>query len=541
MTTDDPHWYYTESQIENLCLTNSIKLPSKSPYFSLTSNFYINRITSAMALMSKVVRDEYERYSISLPLYKNLLIKNCGIFSSLLDVYIATVYSFIKIYGPGNVHSNSLLNLFSYNLPLEYDSTNSENIPVPINLDIIHKSYIDEILVPPVSRIDQKTRIEYLKTIWEYQTTLYFLQNENDAENILTLLSPEIKEYCDLKISLSEENNLVYSLISTLNDWIKIYISTDVPSIIIFILGFSYDNEINKIIDFFKPYRARLAFIDEIYVFKDRLHESIVSEDSLYQNIYENIFEFPTPYTNGTGNFDEGRLFDCGIADDKFFTFIRTSYIEELRTTDNFDEGNNFDSHYIFDNYSIFFKENISEIINITDSINFIETFYYHELRNFDDGSLFDHSIADDNLNISIKFYYTEFLRCDGILDNTNNNFDSFNIYENVSINFYEIIKTNIILNETLNKNEIYYFYEHPNCKIIESENYNFDEHYNFDDMICDDNLNVTIINYINDDIKLNQAFEEDYDNISELVNINYNDKINDSIIFSDNCVITII
>jgi hypothetical protein len=505
---------------------------------------------------------------------------------------------------------------------LEYDiSTYNDNIPIPINLDIIHKSYLDEILEPPISRLDQKTRIEYLKTIWEYPTTLYFLQNEIDAENILSVLSPEIKEYCDLKISISEENDLIYSLISTLNDWIKIYISTDVPSIIIFILGFSYDNEINKIIDFFKPYRARLAFIDEIYVFKDRLHESIVTEDLLYQNIYENIFEFPTPYTNGSTNFDEGRLFDCGIVDDKFFTFIKSSYFEKLRTTDNFDEGNNFDSHYIFDNYSLFFIENIkeitsisdsinfidtfyyhelydfdegslfdcgivkdivttsintyyfeklrttdnfdeennfdshyifdsyslsfientNEIINVSDSINFIDTFYYHELYDFDEGSLFDKGITDDKLNISIKFYYTEFMRCDGILDTPNNNFDSFNIYENININFYQIIKTNIILNESLNKNEIHYFYDYPNCKITEYENYNFDENYNFENMICDDETKIIIKNYISDDIKLNQSFGEDYNSISELVNFIHNNKINDSIAFSDNCVITII
>jgi hypothetical protein len=542
MTSDDPHWYYTQTQIENLCVTNLIKLPSKSPYFSLTSNFYINRISAAMALMSKVVRDEYERYSNNLPLYKNLLIKNSGIFASLLEVYVATVYSFIKIYGAGNVHSNSLLNLFSYNLPLEYDiSTYNDNIPIPINLDIIHKSYLDEILVPPISRLDQKTRIEYLKTIWEYPTTLHFLQNEIDAENILSVLSPEIKEYCDLKISISEENSLLYSLISTLDNWIKIYISTDVPSIIIFILGFNYDTEINKIIDFFKPYRARLAFIDEIYVFKDRLHESIVEEDLMCQNIYENIFEFPTPYINGSSNFDEGRLFDCGIADDKLFTFIKTSYFEKLRSTDNFDEGNNFDSHYIFDSYSLFFVENINEIVNVSDSFNFIDTFYYHELRNFDEGGSFDHDIVKDNLNISVKFYYTEFMRCDGILDTPNNNFDSFNIYENININFYQIIKTHIILNETLNKNETYYFYDYPNCNIIEYENYNFDENFNFDNMICDDKTKIIIKNYISDDIKLNQSFGEDYNNISELVNFIDNNKINDSITFSDNCVITII
>ena len=453
MTAKDPHWYYTYQDIENQLLSNLISLPSKTPYFSLTTNFYLNRLSAAIAIMSKVVRDEYVRYYNGLELNQNLLVKNLGLMTSVLETYLATVYSFNIIYGTSNVNSSPFLNLFSYNQDLPYTESSTGYPPVPYGLADIQKSYVDAILVRPVSRLDQKTRIADLDAIWTYPTQGHILQNEPDAGALLAIINPGLKDLCDLKIDINDTKTLMFSLVSTIDHWIRSNIATDTPSIVISLLGFGYEDEINQMVEFFKPYRARLAFIDEIFVIKDPLHESVVTEDSDMTIVYEYKYEHPTPHCLERSGFDLNCMFDLGIADDLLYQMTVTQMNTDfLRTTDGFDDGGLFDSHYIYDLVIEYYSDKFTDIKVVTDKC--IDNIYqiqnehytpYCTERDMDCGDIFDIGITDDKVEFKVIQNIVEPLRTIGEFDN-GDIFDSHYIYdftfESISETIVEIIRS---------------------------------------------------------------------------------------------------
>ena len=439
MVNNDPHWYYTYQQIYDTIDTNLIRLPSKSPYFSLTTNFYLNRLSSALAILSKVIRDEYVRFITGQPLLQNLLIKNLGVLTSILEVYIATCYSFTKIFGHSDILSSQFLNLFSYNLDIPYLNSLTGEPPSPTGLADIQKTYLDEILKRPVTRDEQKSRIIALDEIWSYPTESHYLQGVDDTGTLLQLLNPDLKSLCDLKIDINDQKTLMYSLVSTLDHWIRTNIATDTPSIVISLLGFGYEDEIKQIIEFFKPYRARLAFIDEIYVIKDPLHESVVVEETQQTIIYEYKFEHPTPYCLERVGLDLNCLFDVGISDDLLYQMtITQSTSDFLRTTDGMDDGGLVDSHYIYDlvfeNYSDKFYETLNIIDKHVDSVYQIQ----HEHSDLDSGTLFDVGITNDKVVFIIQQNSLEFLRTENELDK-GGLFDNHYIYD---FTFEKIIET---------------------------------------------------------------------------------------------------
>ena len=59
MTEDDPHWMITEDQINSAISRNKISLPTKTPYFSLTSKISLQDLTALMSIISRAAKEEY--------------------------------------------------------------------------------------------------------------------------------------------------------------------------------------------------------------------------------------------------------------------------------------------------------------------------------------------------------------------------------------------------------------------------------------------------------------------------------------------------
>jgi hypothetical protein len=524
VTSKDPHWYYTEQQINDNLTTNLISLPSKSPYFSLTTNLYLNRITSAMAIMSKVIRDQYDAYNLNVVYPKNLSIKNVGIVTSLMEVYLATVYVFIKINGYNNIHSSSLLRLFSYNADLMY-STLYDNVPAPINLEELQQSYLDDILIRPESRNDQKIRIEDLRQKWTFPTVDHYLQQPADAESLLGQINPNLLDICEYSLNIGQENELIYNLVATLDIWIKSNISSKMPSLVYSMLGFD-NNDIESIINFFKPYRARLIFIDEFYVVKDPLHESVVIDEKLYQEISTTNFDLPTPY--GDRKVLDGTTFiDLGICDDKCVLKIENEYIDDLRPTDV------FDGNYIYDFTFINSIDISKEIFTISDSFYSTEYLYKKEFSEYYN-NLSGIGLCKDETSMSIHQLSHDTLRY-----NENNIFDSKIIYDLYFTNLIDYVKDDVIILDALNNKDIFNFYDHPIYGMIE-----FDDPH-FDTTICDDRSIVTIQTNFQDKMRSSEIMDtsplSDPMIFYEDSVIFSNDTLSENYVCSDECIIHII
>jgi len=284
MTEFDPHWLLTEAQIHNLIANNKINLPSKSPFFSLSSVFSMRKLESAMAIMSRIVQDEYERYFVNgLSLAQNLQIRGIGWSASLLEVYLACIYCFEKLFG--TMSGTSDLRYLCYDGTVEY---NTDDPPSPINLDTLVTEYENLVTDAPTNRDDRTTRLATFEANWTRDlSTNIFDSSAYVAATLLNTINPSLKAECDSWFVQNQEDFLISYLIGTLDNWTRTRIDTQTPSLVVTILGFGFREEVSKIIEFFKPYRARLAFLDTAYAIRNPLTESIRLDSALEQTNIE--------------------------------------------------------------------------------------------------------------------------------------------------------------------------------------------------------------------------------------------------------------
>lgn len=285
---NDPHWFQTEAQIENLLLTNNINLPSKTPYFSLSSIFSLYNINISLSILFRIVKDQYDRVMLGNELPYNVPVKNLGLILPILHIYVGTIYAFEKMFGYGS--STTFTNYSCYNGTIDYLG----DPPIAYNLSEITSIY-EDLITRPISKLDRETRIEQVLTDWTRPLSQNFLNSINAAGPLLTTLNPNFKAVIDSWFAIGDENYLITYLIGTLDYWIRKNIDSKSPSLVITMLGLSFREELSKIINFFKPYRARLAYMDTAYSLKNPLMESIILDEDVETGIQTNIHNHIRP------------------------------------------------------------------------------------------------------------------------------------------------------------------------------------------------------------------------------------------------------
>ncbi|MCK5600978.1 hypothetical protein KAR91_03855, partial [Candidatus Pacearchaeota archaeon] len=282
LTVPDPHWFLTESQTEALIGTNDINIPSKSPYFALSSIFLMSKMHFGLSMMSRVVQEQYTDKVINgNDIIQNVYIKGLGEITSLLEVYLATTYVFHRMFSPaGGVGSNFMC----FNGTIEY---NTADPPSVVNLPQKSYDYDNLIAVPPTSRADRDAKLIQYFDEWSRPYASDFLTAGTDtAENLLQTLNPGLKQIVENWFATGEETFLITFLLGSLDNWLRANIDSRTPSLVITTLGFSFQKELLDLINFFKPYHARLAFLDTAYAIRNPLTESIRVDDGLFTDIY---------------------------------------------------------------------------------------------------------------------------------------------------------------------------------------------------------------------------------------------------------------
>lgn len=276
MTSSDPHWMMKYSEVQPLIDNNKINLPSKTPYFSLSSVFLLNRLFSIMSIISRLVQDQYNYGLVNGfdNLEENIVIKNIGEVVSLLVLYIAIIYVLEDEVGvlPGS----SGIRCAHYNGTVLYNGTP----PIPTNLSDIVQEFTN-LMSRPTSRLDQVTKKNTIITNWTTPKNNNFLISGGayTAKTLLTTIHPTLKSICDVWISGGETEYLLTYLIGSLDVWIRSNIYSGAPSMVITLLGLGFRDEILDIINFFKPYRSRLAFLDTMYSIKDPISDGLTLHD----------------------------------------------------------------------------------------------------------------------------------------------------------------------------------------------------------------------------------------------------------------------
>jgi len=261
----DPHWLLTESQIRQLNARTHNNLPAKTPYFGVQP--VANADGPEIAILVRLVQDQYAlwRAGGTPPVNANITI--LGENSSLLDLYLACIYTFEKLYnvgvaGPQFACYDGTTEIVS-EIITEFDDITRR--PTTRNYDTLSDRGI---LTGLSEYYDQFTRVNPRN----------FLQSRGDAAYFLNLTNPTMKAGLD---GLGEADQIIlFTLLKDLAIWVRNNLGYGFVNLGFIMFGLdAFFADLFPVVNFFKPYRARLILLEALQI-KNRLFNTIIVEDS---------------------------------------------------------------------------------------------------------------------------------------------------------------------------------------------------------------------------------------------------------------------
>ncbi len=325
MTTNDPHWMQTYQQVINLLNQNKLALPVKSPYIGVRPIYDIVSMNAVCAALSRRFRDDYNEWLISGQTSNDKInLTNLQYSVSFLELYIACCYTINEFGNRTTGTSNEKL--------LCYDSTNENDFSY---IQTLYNSYISII---PETREQQRLKFIEFIDLFTIDTTSSFLLSVNDPPTLLNNINSEFKDLIDSYISLGKIEDITTSFLLDLSDWIFDNFQAQYYDLAGFVLDLRSFETFKNILNFFKPIRARISVFQLAYLIRDKLKDSIISEDIIHDNLQETIVDYDTATSDSTSFLDYGRkcydstnYFDVGLCDDRDGPQISDSpYIVDL-------------------------------------------------------------------------------------------------------------------------------------------------------------------------------------------------------------------
>lgn len=261
LTAGDPHWLLTEQQILQLDSINDINLPSKTPYFAVVP---IVEFGAETPMFIRIVQDQYEEYKNNgtIP-EQDAEITILGEIVSFLELYLCCVYYYQRLYDSGYKGDRFLC----------YDGDATASV------DILQE--YETIVAPPITRSNKPIKLSQYYDRFTRETPRHFLQNKTDAETILQTINPTVKQ--NLENLTDSDEEILQSLLKDLGVWVRNNIGFGFVNAgyITFGLKNLFD-DLEGVINFFKPYRARLILLEKL-LFDSRLMDSIRIDDLVEQ------------------------------------------------------------------------------------------------------------------------------------------------------------------------------------------------------------------------------------------------------------------
>ena len=275
LTAGDPHWIYTEDQIRQLYNINKINLPSISPYFVIMP---VLKVGPETAMFIRFVQDQYENwYNTRVLPEQNCEVTCVSEIRSLLEVYLATVYVFQLNHSTGYKGDQFFC----------YDGTS----------DVVTEAaqIVDEynaIMTRPITRYNKPFKLREMYDQFNRETPRHFLQEPEDAGYLLSLISPTFKQSLDNYTDLDDDT--LKTLLKDMGVWSRNNFGFGFVNTGFFTFGLAgLFEDLNSVINFFKPYRARFVIIENL-MFENWLEDFIPIDDSLDHTVEQITHDFMT-------------------------------------------------------------------------------------------------------------------------------------------------------------------------------------------------------------------------------------------------------
>lgn len=409
MTRNDPHWMLSESQINNLLLVNKIGLPSKSPYFSIRPRYDLSTLKAIISIISRRVQDYYDTYSSGGTLVKDIKLSQLNLYASFLDLYLACIYSFNTVY---NRTTGSDDNLFYC-----YDGTSviaTESIIDQYD-DLTTRVFAASPTVNE-SRSTRDVRLTRFYDLFTRNMSTNFLTSSNTAGSILNTTNSILYDTINVYITSGNGSDLLSYLFNDLNAWVVNNIGPGYPNITATMFGLGSLLELNKIINFFKPYHARMFKLEFALIVDEPLQDQLIMEDLVINNPIETIVDFDTADStacltcvDGTSvsdcdfyysreKYDCGSQFDIGVSID---TDPIIGVQDEITDYQNFHHDETSSNSY----EQILFTDtaNLDSTSSFCDGTASLTVVMAGGWTDFDRGGIFDGQHGNDVVEIYIQ------------------------------------------------------------------------------------------------------------------------------------------
>lgn len=393
---NDPHWLLTETNIRNLLTTNVIGLPSKSPYFSLRPRYNLTNLNMIMSILSRRIQDQYMTYTSGGTLTPDVKLSELNFNVSLLELYLSIVYLFDEYYNRVDGSTDPLFYCYDGTSLLETDIILTQYENLTKRLYSTDPTQND-------SRSLRELRISQFNDLFtRSQTTNFFTSlTRTTLPTLLETINSNL--YLSVRSYLLSGHGLILLslLLQDLNDWMRLNISAEF-NIATTVLGIESLTELNKIINFFKPYHARLLNLEAAYIINDPVADSLVMEDEAHDNRTEIVIDFD-------------------VADSTACVLCSDSTCDLLDPRETYDCGSYFDIGVSIDadDIQMNIEQTIEEIMNFHDatSSNAYEQITIDSTStsgtlnyilaggwaNFDGGGMFDAQHGNDIVEIYIE------------------------------------------------------------------------------------------------------------------------------------------
>lgn len=279
----DPHWLLTANQVNELFRNNKIAFPSKSPYYAIRPIINLSGKSGtipSLAILYRIIQDTYLEYNSGKTIEKDFFLESLKIYVSNLDLYLGIIYLINLLHY--REHDSTDLSFLIYNGDLKTDDGNYDFEAIR-NLyeSLTTRSYLNEITgerIPYDSTGVQQLKIEFDENFSRVRTTS-FLTEFNTARDILAITYPDFKLLIESYWEEGKGENLLKHLLIDLSTWMKINISPLSVDLASLMLGFAALEFLEDVINFFKPYRARMAVGENVYIFNNSVEDGIIPED----------------------------------------------------------------------------------------------------------------------------------------------------------------------------------------------------------------------------------------------------------------------
>ena len=384
---NDPHWFLTRTEIENLISSQKLSLPSKTPYYGIRPTFSMDNIIATEAYLSRKSQDDYTTWSITHSLTRDI---NCslGYVVAFLELYLGLIYAFNTYYAP----EGHLIGDF-----LCYNNTTLETY------EQILAEY-QTLKKRANSRADFKDRMVVLRNLFDRNITTNFLSlYPGGAGELLAIIYPDFKAEIDYYFLASKEEEVVRLLFSDLGTWLRNNLDLIASSIVSYCLDFdTYSlNYVQKAIDFFKPYRARLQFVEKIFNIGTPLEDSCVCEDlglvEITSEIYTEDYDTADSHSSFLEDSTSGDVYYCREH------FDSGSYFD-IGASIDIDPPIDISDEYL-DHYNVHPSDSTAYVhsgYTLDSSSNVVYAFQDGGFVNYDEGWTYDSPFVSDILQITV-------------------------------------------------------------------------------------------------------------------------------------------